>query len=210
MYADNENDSLGPKEPEESREEEGTSSEEEASPSAGTGGTVKVSYAEYEELQTLARERDEYLQRLQRATADYQNLRKRIEKFRRGAREEVIRSVAEAILPVADSLRLALEAAEQTEGAREIVEGLRLVEKDFYAALEKLDIHPIEAVGRKFDPHYHEAVMQQESEGAEANVIVRELKKGFRFGDQVVRPSQVIVTGPGGRAESREAGGGPA
>ncbi|MFO8006640.1 MAG: nucleotide exchange factor GrpE [Candidatus Brocadiia bacterium] len=155
---------------------------------------VQLSYAEYEELKTLARERDEFLQRLQRAVADYQNLQKRIERFRETARQEITRSVGEVILPVADSLSLALQAAEDTEGGEKLVEGLRLVEKDFYGALEKLGIQPVVAVGEKFDPHYHEAVMQEPREDIEPNTVVRELKKGFVQGDQVIRPSQVIVS----------------
>ncbi len=155
---------------------------------------VTLSYAEHEELKTLARERDDYLKRLQRAVADYQNLQKRIEKFKESAYESVVRSVAEGILPMADSLSRALRAAEQTEGGERIVQGLRLMEKEFYGALQGLGIRPVEAVGQKFDPHYHEAAMQQQVEGAPPNTVVEELKKGFVLGDQVIRPSQVVVT----------------
>lgn len=157
---------------------------------------VVLSYSEYQELRTLAEERDDYLKRLQRAVADYQNLQKRIEKFRELARDSVLRSLADEILPMADSLGRALEAAQETQGAENIVEGLRLVEKEFYGALEKFGIRPVEAVGRRFDPHYHEAAMQESVEGVPPNTVVRELKKGFVMGDQVVRASQVSVTGP--------------
>lgn len=166
-----------------------------------TGERVVLSYAEYEELKTLARERDEYLKRLQRAVADYQNLQKRIDRFRETARHDALRTLGEAILPVADSLSRALEAAEQTEGGETIAAGLRLVEKEFYGALEKLDIHPIEALGQPFDPHYHEAVMQAPTDEFPVNTVMRELKKGFAVGDQVLRPSQVIVAGPAGEAD---------
>ncbi len=169
---------------------------------------VELSYPEYEELKTLARERDQYLKRLQRAVADYQNLQKRIDRFRETAYHDALRSLGEAILPVADSLSRALEAAEQTEGGETIAAGLRLVEKEFYGALEKLNIRPIQAVGQPFDPHYHEAVMQEPTDEFPPNTVVRELKKGFALDEQVLRPSQVIVAGPGeqpdedqGRAE---------
>jgi len=173
---------------------ESASDEDEGPPAQEEGAEpVQLSYAEYEELTTLARERDEYLKRLQRAVADYQNLQKRIDKFRDMARHDLLRSLTEAILPVADSLCRALEAAEQTEGGGEMLEGLRLVEKEFYAALDRLDIRPIQAVGQKFDPHYHHAVMQTAVEGAPPSSVVQELKRGFTLGEQVVRPSQVIV-----------------
>jgi molecular chaperone GrpE len=107
---------------------------------------VTLSYAEYEELRTLAKERDDYLKRLQRAVADYQNLQKRIDRFRESAREAALRSLAEEVLPMADSLGRALEAARQAEGAENIVEGLLLVEKELYGALGKFGIRPVEAV----------------------------------------------------------------
>ena len=157
------------------------------------GRPVTLSHAEYEELKTLAQERDDYLRRLQRAVADYQNLQKRMEKFRESAHEATLRSLAEAILPVADSLARALEAAGQTAGAERIVEGLHLGEKEFYGALQKFGITPIKAEGEKFDPHFHEAVMQQPAADAEPNTVLRELKKGFLMGQQVLRPSQVVV-----------------
>jgi molecular chaperone GrpE len=157
--------------------------------------TVELSHSEYAELKTLARERDEFYRRLQRAVADYQNLQKRVDKFRDSARESILRNLGDAILPVADSLALALEAAEQTEGGEGIVEGLRLVEKDFYGALARLNILPIEAEGQPFDPHFHEALFRQPTDQAEPNTVLREMKRGFVMRDLVLRPSQVIVAG---------------
>ncbi|MHC4789204.1 MAG: nucleotide exchange factor GrpE, partial [Planctomycetota bacterium] len=147
--------------------EQGTAEEREPTPirqdgeredAQAAGESVTLSYAEYQELRTLAEERDDYLKRLQRAVADYQNLQKRVDRLRQAAGESAVRAVAEEILPVADTLGRALEAARQTEGAEDIVEGLHLVEKEFYSALARAGIRPIEAVGRPFDPHYHEAL----------------------------------------------------
>jgi len=157
--------------------------------------TVELTHSEYEELKTLARERDEFYRRLQRAVADYQNLQKRLEKFRESTRESILRQVGEAILPLADSLSLAVEAAEKTEGGERIVEGLRLFEKEFYGALAVFDIRPLAAVGQPFDPHYHEALFQEPTDQAEPNTVLRELKRGFVMGDVVLRPSQVVVAG---------------
>jgi molecular chaperone GrpE len=156
---------------------------------------VELTHSEYEELKTLARERDEFYRRLQRAVADYQNLQKRLGKFRESTREMILRQIGEAILPLADSLALALEAAEKTEGGERIVEGLRLFEKEFYGALAVLDIRPIEARGRPFDPHFHEALFQEPTAEAEPNTVLRELKRGFVMGDVVLRPTQVVVAG---------------
>jgi molecular chaperone GrpE len=161
---------------------------------AGSGGAVTLSYARYEELKSLALERDDYLRRLQRAVADYQNLQKRVERFQGAAREAALRSLADDLLPVADSLARALEAAEKADGADGIVEGLHLVEKEFYGALAGVGIRPVEALGQKFDPHYHEAAMQLPVAEVPPNTVVQELKKGFVLGETVVRPTQVVVS----------------
>lgn len=159
------------------------------------GHPVHLSHAEYEELKTLARERDDYLKRLQRAVADYQNLQRRVDRMRQAAQESILRSLGEEILPVADTLALALDAGRQTEGGEKFVEGLLLVEKAFYDALARLGIAPMEAVGQPFDPHFHEALMIEPTGDAEANTVLREMKRGFVLGSVVLRPSQVVVAG---------------
>jgi molecular chaperone GrpE len=108
-------------------------------------------------------------------------------------KENALQDVLEAILPLADSLARALGAARETEGAQQIAEGLELVEREFYAALEKLGVEPIDAVGEPFDPHYHEAVMQEPTDLMSPGLVLRELKRGFQTAQRVLRPSLVIV-----------------
>jgi len=172
---------------EEEAEEQSEAGEEE-------GGHITISFAEYQELRTLARERDEYLRRLQRVTADYQNYQKRQEKMKSRIREQIKQDVVGQILPVADSLARAMEAAEDVEGAENILEGLQLVESEFHKLLENFDVKPIQAEGEEFDPHYHDAVMQEPKDDVPPNTVVRELKKGFVMGDRVIRPAQVSVS----------------
>jgi len=157
---------------------------------------VTLSFGEYEELKTLAKERDAYLRQLQRAVADFQNLQKRTDRMREGAQEQIVRTLTQELAPVADDLARALEAAEQTPNAQGIVKGLRLVEAGFYAALARFGVRPLNPVGQEFDPHSHEAVMQERAEGVPPNTVLRELRRGFALGDVVVRPSQVVVTAP--------------
>lgn len=154
---------------------------------------VRISRTEYEELKTLAEERDEYLDRLRRAVADRMSLQKRIKSIKKAAQHEALREVARKVLPLADSLARALEVAEQTEGADQITEGLRMTEQEFYAMLSDMDIELIDAVGKPFDPNYHEAVFQQPSEEAEPNTVLQEIKKGFLIGDELLRPAQVVL-----------------
>jgi len=180
------------------KEIEEVAADEEAEQQAETaeeeGGDITISFAEYQELRTLARERDEYLRRLQRVVADYQNYQKRQEKMKTRIREQIKQEVVGQILPVADSLALAMEAAEEMDGAENILEGLELVESEFHDLLENFNVKPIQAEGEEFDPHYHEAVMQEPKEDVPPNTVVRELKKGFVMGDRVIRPTQVSVS----------------
>ncbi len=174
----------------------GPEQEESGGPEAaeqGEGERVTLPYVQFEELKTLARERDEYLRRLQRSVADYQNLQKRIDRLRDMARVDILRSLGEAILPVADDLARALESARSVEGCEAIVQGLELVDRSFYSALAKLGIEPVDAEGQEFDPRYHEATAQFEQADAPPNTVIKELKKGFVLGDIVLRPSQVVV-----------------
>ena len=160
------------------------------------GGMVAIPSRRYEELKAKAEERDDYLDRLRRAVADYHNLVKRIERARREASKEALRRVMQEILPLADNLALALQAAEKAREPGQIIEGLRMLEKEFYGKLAALGITPIHAMGEQFDPHQHEAVMQEPVPAVEPNTVVRELKKGFMMGEDVIRPSQVAVAGP--------------
>jgi len=158
--------------------------------------TVTISLTEYEELKTLATERDDYLQRLRRAVADYLNLQKRIDRIKEDAQRDALRRVTRQVVPLADSLLRALEVAERTRGAEQLTQGLQAVEKEFYAILQELGVQPIEAMGAAFDANYHEAVLQQPAEGVRPNTVIKELKKGFLLGKELLRPTQVVVSAP--------------
>jgi len=157
---------------------------------------VSITRAQYEELKTLAAERDEFLKRLQRAVADCQNLQKLMGKRRDEDTRRAVRDVALKFVPLADSLASALELAARTRGAEELAEGLQVAAREFYRALEGFNIRPVEAVGKPFDPRYHEAVLQEPAQGVPPNTVVRELKKGFLMGSEVIRPTQVTVAAP--------------
>ena len=179
---------------------------ERAELSAATQESVTISTSEYEGLRKLAQERDEFLTRLQRALADYQNLQKRVEKERLVARRNLVKQLAEDILPVADSLAWAIYAAENTDGAGNILRGLKLVEKEFYGTLEKLSVEPIDVAGVPFDPEYHSAVMQEENDDLSPNTVVRELKKGFLLDGEVIRAAHVSVSTRSSAAPGEQGG----
>jgi molecular chaperone GrpE len=139
----------------------------------------------------LEAERDEYLDLAQRVQADFENYRKRAareqERLIAHAHERLVRE----LLPVLDDLERALEAAERHEEAQ-LVDGVKLVERSLRDALRKEGLAEIETDGA-FDPHVHEALLTQPSDGAEAGSVLEVVQRGYRLGDKVVRPARVIV-----------------
>jgi molecular chaperone GrpE len=135
--------------------------------------------------------RDEYLADLQRVAAEYENYRKRAARDQERLVAHAHERLVHELLPVLDDLERTLAAAERHEEAA-LVEGVRLVEQSLRRALQKEGLVEIEASGA-FDPHLHEAMLTQPSEGAEAGSVLEVLQRGYRLGDKVVRPARVIV-----------------
>jgi molecular chaperone GrpE len=142
-------------------------------------------------LDAAEAERDDYFDRLQRLTADFDNYRKRAARDQAAFAERATERLVTELLPVLDALEGALEAAGEHAEAK-LEEGVRLVHRQLADALGKQGVAEIETDG-KFDPHVHEAVLSQPSE-AEEGSIVNVLQKGYRLGEKVVRPARVAVS----------------
>jgi molecular chaperone GrpE len=138
----------------------------------------------------LERERDEYLDALQRLKAEFDNYRKRAARDQESFAARASEALVKELLPVMDDLERALGAAEQHEEAK-LEEGVRLVHQALAAVLKRHGLEEIETNGR-FDPHVHEALLSQPSEAEEGSVI-DVLQKGYRLGDRVLRPARVVV-----------------
>lgn len=169
-----------------------TAEPREATPTDQVPGHVPGTGPEAE-VEQLARERDEYLDALQRLKAEFDNYRKRSardqETFIARAGERLVRE----LLPVLDDLERALLAAEQHEEAK-LEDGVRLVHRQLAELLRKEGLVEIETDG-KFDPHVHEALLSQPSEADEGSVL-DVLQKGYLLGDRVLRPARVVVAAP--------------
>ncbi len=149
---------------------------------------------ETEELVPLAevtRERDEYLDSLQRLKAEFDNYRKRAAREQLEFASRAAERLVKELLPVLDDLERALDAAEEHEEA-ELEEGVRLVHRALADALKKEGVVEIATDG-KFDPHVHEALLTQPDDDVESGAILDVLQKGYRLGDKVLRPARVIV-----------------
>jgi molecular chaperone GrpE len=151
---------------------------------------------EVEELDPLAqttRERDEYLDALQRLKAEFDNYRKRAARDQSALVERATERLVRELVPVVDDLERALEAAAAHEEAK-LEDGVRLVHRALADALAREGLTEIATDGA-FDPHAHEALLAQPSEEPEGTVI-QVLQKGYRLGDRVLRPARVVVAGP--------------
>src|ERR671922_299349 len=145
----------------------------------------------------LERERDEYLNDLQRVAAEFENYRKRVARDQESLVARAHERLVKELLPVLDDLERALEAAAEHQEAR-LEEGVRLVHRELEEALAKEGLVEIETNGR-FDPHVHEALLSQPSDEDEGSIL-EVLQKGYRLGDRVLRPARVVISQ--GSAES--------
>lgn len=136
---------------------------------------------------------EELNDRLLRNMAEFENFRNRSEKEKSLMFEIGAKSVVEKILPVVDNFERGLGAVAEEEKENAFVKGMEAVYKQFSTVLEEIGVVPIEAVGKEFDPNLHNAVMHDEDDSMEANIISEEFQKGYMYRDSVVRHSMVKV-----------------
>ena len=164
-----------------------------------------------EESMSRARETQERLKdthdRLLRVAAEFDNFKKRATKEREEAQKFGIERLLKDFLPVVDNLERALDHAEEHD-LRQVIEGVKLVQKLFEAALAKHGVVGFSALGQPFDPNVHEALMQQESD-APPGTVVSEMSRGYKLNDRLVRPAAVVVARPKTPPAAPEGGSGP-
>lgn len=136
---------------------------------------------------------EELNDRLLRNMAEFENFRNRSEKEKTLMFEIGAKSVVEKILAVVDNFERGLGAVAEEEKDNAFVKGMEAVYKQFSTVLEEIGVVPIEAVGKEFDPNLHNAVMHDEDDSMEANIISEEFQKGYMYKDSVVRHSMVKV-----------------
>jgi molecular chaperone GrpE len=164
-----------------------------------TGGPeVAELVASRAELKRLQSELAEAKDAGARRQADFENYRKRIERDRGEVHTRMVGDVARKLLPVLDNLTRALDAERTLESGeskefRHFLHGVELISKQLNDVLESLGLTPIEAVGQRFDPHIHEAVVTEPSDKYEPDTVIEEIARGYKLGDRLLRPSMVKV-----------------
>lgn len=153
-----------------------------------TPGELKKELEEKEGKIKSLEERLLYLQ------ADFENFKKIKAKEKLDVLKYANEVIIKELLPVLDNLQLALRHAESTDDHKGIHEGVRMTLSEFMKVLEKAGVKSVEAVGKKFDPNFHEAFYQEEHEDVEPDTVVSELQKGYLLNDRLIRPSRVGVS----------------
>ena len=151
------------------------------------------------ELKRVQEENAELKDRLARRQADFENYRKRVDRERSDIYNRVVADVAAKLLGVLDNLKRALEAeasveATESDEFRHFLSGVDLIYKQLSGVLEALGVKQIVAVGERFNPHIHEAVVTEETEEFEPDTIIQEIRAGYRLGDKLIRPALVKVS----------------
>ena len=146
------------------------------------------------ETQTLKQERDDLYDRLLRKQAEFENYKKRVERekseFVQFASAELIKELLNAL----DSFELALRNAKTDE---QTLRGFELIYKQMLDTMGRFGLKPIEAKGKIFDPHYHQAVSTTPTDEVEENTVLEEMRKGYLLNGRLLRPAMVSVATKG-------------
>ena len=176
-------------------------------PSEDLNGELAPEFSETDDIellkQALADEREKSAANLegwQRAQADFTNYKRRIEQESSDIRQFANSTLILNLLPVLDDFERALNTVPDDLAEQDWTSGVRLIERKINALLEAQGVSPIKALGEPFDPHFHEAVMQDKGK---EGLVVQEIQKGYKLHDKVLRPSKVVV----GSGEEDEQGG---
>jgi molecular chaperone GrpE len=147
--------------------------------------------AQSPEADKLRAERDELRDLLVRRQAEFDNFRKRTERERAEYLQWAGMETVKDLIPVLDDFERALKVE---GGSLEYVKGVEMINTRMVETLKKLGLEPIEAVGKTFDPHQHQAIERVESDTVPDNTVLGEFQRGYNFKGKMLRPSMVKVS----------------
>jgi molecular chaperone GrpE len=145
-------------------------------------------------LEKLQTDLDRFRDLALRSQADFENFRKRAAREKEDAVRFANLTLLEKLIPILDNFELGLVAARNSPEAKAIVVGFDMVARQLNDFLTQHGVEPINAEGQKFDPNLHEAVSQEASASVPEGNVVRQLRKGFKLKDRLIRPSAVVVS----------------
>jgi molecular chaperone GrpE len=176
---------------------------------AATDGNELSPEAMEAAIRALQAENDELKDKLLRAVAEQENLRRRAEREKAEALQYASTNFARDLLPVLDNFARAIAAiptgaAEQDETFKNLVVGVELVEREMLNAFERHGIRRFDPQGERFDPHLHQAVFEVEDPSQPSGMVVQVLQTGYMIGERVLRPAMVGVSKGGPRPDAQK------
>ena len=147
-----------------------------------------------EKIEKAETETKEAYDRFLRASAELENYKKRTQKEMAEFRKYANASLVKELLGVVDNLERAIESSNGSNEEGQLSEGLDLTLKELLKIFKTFHASPIEALGKPFDPCYHQAMMQQETADQPENIVLSELQKGYMIHDRLLRPAMVVVS----------------
>ncbi|MFH1855600.1 MAG: nucleotide exchange factor GrpE [Candidatus Omnitrophota bacterium] len=155
--------------------------------------TVTISLEEFNELKAKADEAKDYFEKFARLQAEFENTKKRLlkekEEFIKFANDELLLRV----IPVLDNFRRAVENTHEEHSVADVLAGIKLIDKQLEEVLKDFGLSVIDAMGKKFDPHYHEAVLHEETDEYEEDTVIGEFQSGYLLNGRLLRPALVKV-----------------
>jgi molecular chaperone GrpE len=171
-------------------EEEEMEEEADGTSAAGTEADVIVPD---DEVSRLARTAAEYRNRLAYLQADFENYRKRNEREKEEFRKYANEALIIELVDVYENLERALEIARKS-GDQKMTKGIEMVYGQMKSVFEKYGLKPIQAAGKKFDPHLHEAMLQEKSQDVDEDTVLEEYQRGYTLNSKVIRCAKVKVS----------------
>jgi molecular chaperone GrpE len=147
----------------------------------------------HQQLEELNKEKTEIFEKLQRVAADYENFQKRVPKQIDDTIAYKKEKIIKTLLPTLDNFEHTLQNAHSAENLNVLVEGIRIIYDQMLDALKAIGVEQINALGQKFDPAMHEAIMQKAEAGQDDDAVLEEFQKGYKLNGRVIRPSRVII-----------------
>jgi molecular chaperone GrpE len=147
----------------------------------------------HEQMDKLQAEKDELFAKLQRLSADYVNYQKRSAKQISESIAYEKEMIIKSLLPVLDNFEHTLNSVKNMEDIESVHKGVKIIYDQILSIFKSHGVEQIGSVGQKFDPSCHQAIMQETQAGKEDGVILKELQKGYRLGDKVLRAGRVVV-----------------
>jgi molecular chaperone GrpE len=155
------------------------------------------------QLESVRKEKEELYDRLLRKHADFENVRKRLEKEKKEFHQYALSDIMGELIFILDNFERAISHSDEA-GNPEYRKGVELIYRQLKDLLEKRGLRSIESEGKKFDPNFHEAVAREERNDLEEGTILEELQRGYFFQNRLLRPAMVKVSYTSSEGNSKE------